>query len=180
MAEKPEENNQNNDKSPPKNESEKQAVKIETVFEALRKDPKFKDLSDDQLSDLLYQTVQTSVSYSSQEVSQGPIPPPSFLQRYDELVPGSAKRIIDMAENNNYQKAELKKKLVENGIQQSNRGQILGFIISLLFIGGCVFCAFYGQTVPSSILGLAGGFSFVPSIWKLLQSYNQTESEDQE
>lgn len=41
---------------------------------------------------------QTRVSVVSQKF-EGPIPPPDVLQRYDELMPGAASIIIEMAQN---------------------------------------------------------------------------------
>jgi len=38
------------------------------------------------------------VAQVTQETYQGPIPPPSLLQEYDAVVPGSAERILAMAE----------------------------------------------------------------------------------
>ena len=85
-----------------------------------------------------------------------------------------------MAENNANQRHKLNDKIVNNGITQSNRGQHYGFITSLAIIGGAVFCAFYGETLPSSILGTLGGIYIIPSIWKMLESPGQEEGGDQE
>ena len=42
----------------------------------------------------------------------GPLPPPSDLQEYDNVVPGAAERIIRMAENQSEHRRELERKVV--------------------------------------------------------------------
>jgi len=71
-----------------------------------------------------------------------------------------------MAEENANSRRALNNKIVEADIKRANRGQILGFILSLVFIGAAILCAYLDQPFPASILGI-GGFSSIISIFVL-------------
>jgi uncharacterized membrane protein len=43
------------------------------------------------------------------EVFSGPLPPPTLLDQYNKIVPGSAKTIIEMAEGQSKHRQELEK-----------------------------------------------------------------------
>lgn len=53
----------------------------------------------DRRSQGVHQSSKTEIVEVSKRVSiSGPLPPPLVLKQYDELVPGSAERVIQMAE----------------------------------------------------------------------------------
>lgn len=76
----------------------------------------------------------------------GPLPPPGALQHYDAVVPGAANRILEMAENQQRNIAELRKaaseredkalsladKTLTSDASQSRTGLWLGFILPLV------------------------------------------------
>jgi uncharacterized membrane protein len=116
--------------------------------------------------------VQTQIQTVTQAF-QGPIPPPDTLQRYDQIIPGAAERILTMAENETAHRhlqedqamqaniaaqqkqldiAELQSKSV---FRSDTIGQLLGFAVSLLSVGGAVYLALNGQPwVASALVGL--------------------------
>ena len=57
-----------------------------------------------------------------------------MLRKYEELLPGSANRIISMAENQSSHRQGLEKKVVESNCSNERLGMILGFGICLLAI----------------------------------------------
>ncbi|MBI3541127.1 MAG: DUF2335 domain-containing protein [Deltaproteobacteria bacterium] len=95
---------------------------------------------------------------------QGPIPPPEMLQKYDAIVAGSAKRIIDRFEKQSDHRMGLEKKVIGNGVIQSYVGQGCGFVLGLyvLRIGQNLIQA--GNNWPgiimvlSDVIALAGMF----------------------
>lgn len=72
----------------------------------------------------------------SQEFS-GPIPHPELFAKYEDVLPGSADRILKMAEIQSEHRQHLEKSVINSNIQDSKRGQYFAFILALvLIIGG--------------------------------------------
>ena len=84
----------------------------------------------------------------------GPLPPPEVLKRFDEVVPGSAERIIKMAEGQFAHRTELEKKVIDSDIARSKLGQILGFIIAIVGLICSVIISIYGNQIAGAILGV--------------------------
>lgn len=74
-----------------------------------------------------------------EESFSGPIPPPAILKQYEEMQPGSADRILKMAEKQSEHRMELEKKAIGGQVDQSKRGQVFGFILALVCIA-VAFC----------------------------------------
>ena len=55
---------------------------------------------------------QTQVTVSATEVWAGPIPPPEALQKYEDLVPGAANRILKMAEGQTAHRIQIEKTVI--------------------------------------------------------------------
>jgi uncharacterized membrane protein len=62
------------------------------------------------------QPVVQAVEYS------GPLPPPAVLQRYDQVVPGAAERILRMAEGQSKHRQALESVVVRSGSRDSLPG----------------------------------------------------------
>ena len=97
------------------------------------------------------------LAYYQEESFTGPLPHPSTLRAYEDIVPGAAGRILDMAEKQSEHRKGIEKSIVNNQIFLSKRGQIFAFIIALGGIGGSFYCAYLGMPIPASSLG--GGTS---------------------
>lgn len=72
-----------------------------------------------------------------QESFAGPIPPPQVLKGYEDILPGSADRILTMAENQQQHRLKIEDKAITSQAENSKRGQIFAFIVFILctFIG---------------------------------------------
>jgi uncharacterized membrane protein len=84
----------------------------------------------------------------------GPLPPPEVLKRFEEVVPGSAERIIKMAEGQFAHRTELERKIIASDIARSRLGQILGFIIAIVGLVCSVIISMYGNQIAGAILGV--------------------------
>lgn len=73
-------------------------------------------------------TVVQSASYS------WPIPPPALMKEYNEICPGSADRILTMAEKQSNHRIELEKKYTHESLSANKRWQIFAFIVMILII----------------------------------------------
>ena len=64
----------------------------------------------------------------------GPLPSPTVLQQYDDVIPGSAERISRMWDARMNERIQAEKAAVEAGSKRAYLGLACGFIISLLMI----------------------------------------------
>ena len=94
------------------------------------------------------QFVAAQLSYWS-----GPTPSPDVLREYDDIVPGSAERIIAMAERQSEHRRALETIAVKGGSTRAFMGSVFGFIIGMSAVLGGIYLATQGQEL--------GGYSLV-------------------
>lgn len=79
------------------------------------------------------------VSMQAMSVYAGPIPPASELKKYEEVLPGSADRILKMAEKQSAHRQGMEERMLDNSIKSERIGQCLGFaVFTLAIIAGFV------------------------------------------
>lgn len=111
----------------------------------------------------------------SEERTSGHFPPPGMLERYDQVLPGCAERIVVIAENAAASQVVEGERLADDRqtlIAQRGRGQFLAFgLTSALIIAAAVFfalgnttagIAFLGSDVILVIIALLGGAVELP------------------
>lgn len=86
----------------------------------------------------------------------GPLPPPDAIQKYDEIIPNGAERIMAMAEKQSEHRQQLEKKALDTDSRNSLLGVIFAFILGLLTIVAGVIVILTGHSWPGTILGSAG------------------------
>lgn len=105
-----------------------------------------------------------SVTYS------GPLPPSAEMERYESITPGAADRILTMAEQQqrhrhiqetqeneaNLRIADSNIRTQDANIQEIRRGQWMGFILGLAFLGVTTTLGLHGHEIAASVLGLGG------------------------
>lgn len=69
-----------------------------------------------------------------QEAYQGPLPHPDLLVKYEEIIPGSAERILSMAEKEQQHRHQLENEVIKKEITQKGRGLNFGFTLALLIV----------------------------------------------
>jgi len=76
----------------------------------------------------LAQTTHTSSLSIQAQMQQwsGPLPHPEALERYNQIVPGSAERIIAMAEDQHDHRIEIEKRVIESNISAQKLGDNSG------------------------------------------------------
>lgn len=103
---------------------------------------------------------------------EGPLPHPVVLERYDTIVPGSAKMIIDDYAENTSCIRDLKKRELEATIERDSRGQWMAFIlgVGVLLIAGYSLYRGYpwvaGGTLFFAVAGVAGSITKMANIKK--------------
>lgn len=97
---------------------------------------------------------------------QGPIPPPSILRGYGDILPSAPERILAMAENQSAHRQKLEMLVIQGDNTRADRGQLYGFIVAMTVILGGIGMIIAGKDVLglSAILGslasLAGVFIY--------------------
>lgn len=81
-----------------------------------------------------------SASYS------GPLPPAEQMRQYEDILPGSANRILSMAERQEAHRHELEKLTVQEATNRSWWGLRLGFVLAVMIIAIGAAAIFTGHT----------------------------------
>ena len=82
----------------------------------------------------------------------GPLPPPSMFNHYNEVLPGSAERILRMAEKEQEHRTTWESEVLRVGARDSLIGQALGFLALLVCVGGAIYLALSGNVVVAVVL----------------------------
>jgi uncharacterized membrane protein len=100
-------------------------------------------------------TFATIAAVVQAQVSQfiSPLPDPSILARYNEIVPGSAERILKLTENQSAHRIKLEDTALTAQISESKRGQWIAAVISVLFLVGSVLVTLKGHNAVGAVLG---------------------------
>lgn len=98
----------------------------------------------------------------------GPLPPPEILGKYETMCPGSADRIIAMAERESDHRRAIEQAIVRGELEQNERdsgearcGQICALVITVVALGAGAYTAIHGHELAGSILGVGGIGSIV-------------------
>jgi uncharacterized membrane protein len=71
----------------------------------------------------------------------GPYPPPDAVERYEAVLPGAFNRIITMAEQLQTAQVAQSKLALDYSSSNGRRGHWLGFMATILAMGGALLCA---------------------------------------
>ena len=96
----------------------------------------------------------------------GPLPPPSMYRGYDEVLPGSAERILAMAEKEQNHRIGWENDALKASVRDTGRGQWFGLIIAMVCIGASTFLAINGH---HAVAGILGGVSAITLVGHFIQ-----------
>ena len=83
----------------------------------------------------------------------GPLPPPEVLQKYAQVFPGCAERIVAMAERQSEHRKDLERRVIESNCKSQERGQILGAVLAgIVLVGGFFLIASDKSTTGISLI----------------------------
>jgi len=91
----------------------------------------------------------------------GPLPPPDAIQKYDEIIPNGAERIMAMAEKQSEHRQQLEKKALDTDSRNSLLGVIFAFILGFTALISGITIVYLGQPISGTIFGSAGLVSLV-------------------
>lgn len=96
----------------------------------------------------------------------GPLPPPGALRLFEDVVPGSAERILAMAERQADHRIQMERRIIRGDFTQSYLGLAAGFILSTMVILGGIYLISLGHDwaggglIGLNLVGLAGVFVY--------------------
>ncbi len=78
--------------------------------------------------------IMTRVAQTQVTAFSGPLPPPELLAHFNEVVPGSAAKIIDMAHRQSEHRMDLEKTVIEGENRRANAGLICATALAVFII----------------------------------------------
>jgi len=101
-----------------------------------------------------------------QSTFSGPLPPPSVLDHYNQIHPGSAEIIITLWQDQVRHRQELEKKAITADILQSWAGSIMGFIVAMTALASGTYAIHLGRpaegiaAILTALAGLGGAYFY--------------------
>ena len=86
------------------------------------------------------------------ESHEGPLPAPETLAGYEHVLPGSAERILLMAEQEALHRRLIVSKVVESGTSRTRWGLWLGAFVALAVIGAGLTAVIAGHPWPGTVI----------------------------
>jgi uncharacterized membrane protein len=125
---------------------QKRSPKVQTLNTLESSSPELLKIieTDPKLRKLLIQSSRSS--YIS------PLPPPDIIAGYEEILPGSADRILTMTEEQGKHRRELEKLVIKEDIRRSNLGLRLAGIVTTIIIGCATYLAVNNREVTASVM----------------------------
>ncbi|MDR0961435.1 MAG: DUF2335 domain-containing protein [Mediterranea sp.] len=120
-----------------------------------------------------FSAIEASISF------QGPVPHPDILKGYEDVLPGTAERILSMAEKQQTHGIEMEKFIVKNSSKQSVYGQVWGGIITILCLVVTLVLGYAGHDALAGVIGSTTILG-IATIFVLNKKPRKKENEDSE
>ena len=114
------------------------------------------------------ETVEQVVARVIQSEFSGPIPPPNIIKGYEEVVPGSANRIIAMAEKQSEHRQEMERVMINAEARDSLLGVLFAFILGTLCIVASIIIVI---NVPESAGAISGALLGATGIGSIIVTF---------
>lgn len=93
------------------------------------------------------------VTFAKQEIYRGPLPHPSLLRQFNDVIENGAERIIQMAEQQVSHRINIEEQTITTNNQNSRLGVIFGGTIGILGILGAIILALFDKEISAGLLG---------------------------
>lgn len=128
------------------------------------------------------QVKQVVAEVVKQELFSGPIPHPDIMRGYEDILPGSANRILVMAENQSMHRQSMERKMIE----AESRDGLLGILFAFCLGAGCIIAAVImvvmvpqnSGAISGAILGTAGIGSIIATFIKSTRSSHNSHDDN--
>ena len=92
---------------------------------------------------------------------ESPLPPPELVRQYEELIPGCAARMFEMAQAEAAHRRSQEELILKAEIREIRLGQCFAFLITVAFLLAGVLLAHWNQPWPGTVFGSVGVGSIV-------------------
>jgi uncharacterized membrane protein len=115
---------------------------------------------DDKTASITTALMKVEASFS------GPLPPPSLLAKYSDIIPNGAERIMAMAEKQSEHREKLEARVVNGNVAAQTRGSWFAFILCLVALVGGFYLILQGKSAAGLVsiitsVGVIGGIFIV-------------------
>ena len=110
------------------------------------------------------------------EYFQGPLPHPTILKGYEEVLPGSADRILKLTEQQRQHQIEMERAIVHSDIWMERLGLAAGFILALILAIGGIWLSAQGKQL-TGLAVLTGEMAILVGAFYFAQKRRQSGSE---
>jgi uncharacterized membrane protein len=107
--------------------------------------------------------IQVATSVARAESFSGPMPHPRHLIEYEKTLPGSAERILTMAEKEQSHRHIQEDRMVRAEVRNSMFGLCFGLILSVGMLVGATYCAMINQAWVSTAFLSVAAFGMIKS-----------------
>lgn len=109
----------------------------------------------------------------------GPIPPPSALAKYEEIMPGSADRILRMAETQAQHRQSLEATVVASDVWTERAGLVAAGLLGAIILVGSIWLIGSGRDVEGFVI-IIGESVFFLSVFFYSRRRRQIERSQQQ
>ena len=108
---------------------------------------------------------EAKIAVIQSEFTSGPLPSPSLFGKYDEILPGSANRILEHFEREQHHRHGQENRALDFQNKWVSRGQHLGFTLGISAIIGSAVCAYFGQTLVAIFVVGGASLAAIVAAW---------------
>ena len=117
---------------------------------------------------------ETRIAYVQAASFKGPLPPPILFEHYDQVLPGSAERILQLTEKEQSHRQQWETSVLDAQKSDIRRGQWMGFGLGVCGIVAALVCAFLDRPY----IGVASLATVIAGIATSILSKRQSNPED--
>ncbi len=88
---------------------------------------------------------------TEQFLYSAPIPPPQIVAGWEQVLTGSADRILSLTENQSKHRQGLEDRVVDSNIKNEGRGQLLAFIFCIIVVLSGTFLIYSGKSAEGLV-----------------------------
>jgi uncharacterized membrane protein len=86
------------------------------------------------------------------ELHSGPLPSADMLRKYNEVLPGAAERIFNMAERQSEHRMVLERTVVVGDTKRADKGLLIGAAVAFVVLVGAITCILMGHDVAGGVI----------------------------
>lgn len=108
--------------------------------------------SEDQDRDEVYREIRQELLVI--EETNAPIPPPTMLARYDQIIPNGAERLMAMAESQQEHRIDMERTVIQSNISSRTQGLWIGGFVIVFALSLSAFLVWHGRDISGSIIAI--------------------------